>query len=234
MVGAGPSSSLATATALATGLAIFDLDRTLVRGSSLGRLARGLTEARLLRRADLAGHLLRDVVFTARGLGPAATARLRTSLLRAAAGVEQEPLLEVVQHVAPAIAADVFRGGRWLVERHLDDGHDVVLLSSSPQELVAAVANAIDPSITAIGTLAEVVGGRYTGLLAAPFCHGAGKLQRLEQILGPRDLTSATAYADATSDLPVLRACGAPVAVNPDRGLRSAATEAGWPILSFA
>lgn len=53
----------------------------------------------------------------------------------------------------------------------------------------------------------------------------------LAQALGPRDLPLATAYADAASDLPVLRACGSAVAVNPDRGLREAAGNAGWPIL---
>ena len=216
-----------------TDLAIFDLDRTLVRGSSLARLARGLSEARLLRRSDLAGHLARDAIFAAKGLGPAATERLRASLLRAAAGVERAPLVEVVDRVAPVIAGSVFAGARWMLDRHLAEGHEVVVLSSSPQELVSAVAARLDSSITAIGTVAEVVDGRYTGLLAAPFCHGAGKLERLQQELGPRDLTDATAYADAASDLPVLRSCGAPVAVNPDRGLREVAAAEGWPIVRF-
>jgi HAD superfamily hydrolase (TIGR01490 family) len=234
MVDAAPLSSRPTGTALATRQAIFDLDRTLVRGSSLARLARGLSEAGLLRRADLARHLARDTVFAIRGLGPAATSRLRVSLLRAAAGVERAPLLEVVERVAPVIAGDVFPGARWLLERHLADGHAVVLLSSSPHELVCAVAAALDASIAAVGTVAEVVDGHYTGLLAAPFCHGVGKLDRLEQALGSRDLSCATAYADAASDLPVLRASGAPVAVNPDRGLREVAAGAGWPILRFA
>ena len=215
-------------------LAVFDLDRTLVPGSSLARLARALGEAGIVRRKELAGHLLREAVFAARGLGPAAIDRLRTSLLRAAAGLEQGPLLEVVDRVGPAIAADVFPGARWLLERHLDDGHEVVLLSSSPHELVTAVAAAIDPSIIAVGTQAEIVDGRYTGLLASPFCHGPGKLLRLEEVLGWRDLKHATAYADAASDLPVFRACGSAVAVNPDRALRAVAAGEGWPILDLS
>ncbi len=233
MVGSVQASPPPPGAALATGLAVFDLDRTLVRGSSLARLARSLAEARLVRRTELAGHLVRDAVFAARGLGPAAIDRLRTSLLHAAAGVDQAPLLDVVGRIAPAIAADVYPGARWLLERHLHDGHRVVLLSSSPQELVAAVAAALDSTITAVGTVAEVVEGRYTGLLAGPFCHGAGKLTRLEQTLGRCDLHDATAYADSASVLPVLRACGTAVAVNPDRGLRDAAVAAGWPILHF-
>jgi HAD superfamily hydrolase (TIGR01490 family) len=173
-------------------------------------------------------------MFAMRGLGPSAINRLRTSLLQAAAGVEQAPLLDIVDQVGPAIAADVFPGARWLVERHLRDGHAVVLLSSSPHELVSAVARAIDPRITPVGTLAEVVDGCYTGYLAAPFCHGAGKLARLEQVVGWRELEHTTAYADSGSDLPVLRAASSPVAVNPDRTLRAAAAAAGWPILDLS
>ena len=213
---------------------MFDLDRTLVPGSSLARLARALAEEGILRRKDLAGHLVRETIFAARGLGPAALDRLRTSLLQAATGLERAPLLEVVDRVGMAVAADLYPGARWLLERHLCEGHEVVLLSSSPQELVAAVAAGIHPAVTPIGTWAEVENGRYTGLLAAPFCHGPGKLLRLEQVLGWRDLEHATSYADSASDLPVLRACGSPVAVNPDRGLRAVATAARWPILDLS
>ena len=217
-----------------TALAVFDLDRTLVPGSSLARLARALADEGILARTALAGHLLREAVFAARGLGPAALGRLRTSMLRAATGVERAPLVELAGRVGPAIASDVFPAARWLLDHHLSAGHDVVLLSSSPQELVAAVAAALDPTITPVGTCAEVVDGRFTGALAAPFCHGPGKLIRLEQVLGRRELRRTTAYADSASDLPLLRACGSPVAVNPDRGLRAVALTERWPILDLS
>ncbi len=234
MVSAAQLSPPSGGAAQATGLAVFDLDRTLVRGSSLARLARALGEAGVVRRKDLVGHLVREALFAARGLSPRAIEQLRASLLTAVAGVEQAPLLEVADRVAVSIAAEVFTGARWLLDRHIAAGHDVVLLSSSPHELVQAVATAINPVVRGVGTRAEVVEGRYTGHLSAPFCHGRAKLVRLEQELGPRDLASATAYADSGSDLPVLRACGSPVAVNPDRLLRSVAAWEGWPTLHFS
>ena len=217
-----------------TRLAVFDLDRTLVRGSSLGRLARSVADAGLVSRRDLAGHLVREAVFAARGLGTASLDRLRESLLEAVAGLDQAPLLEIADRVAPTIVADVYSGARWLLDGHLASGHAVVLLSSSPHELVSAVAARLDPSITAVGTVSEVVDGRYTGRLAGPFCHGEGKLRRLEHVVTSPDLASATAYADSTSDLPLLRAFGHPVAVNPDRGLRAVAVASRWPILDLS
>ena len=47
------------------------------------------------------------------------------------------------------------------------------------------------------------------------------------------ELDRAYAYADSLSDLPLLAACGHPVAVNPDRRLRLVAERGGWPILQF-
>src|SRR5947208_2374218 len=47
------------------------------------------------------------------------------------------------------------------------------------------------------------------------------------------DLSESTAYSDSDSDLPFLEAVGRPVVVNPDRALRTAAAERGWPVLEF-
>jgi phosphoserine phosphatase len=64
-------------------------------------------------------------------------------------------------------------------------------------------------------------------------CYGDGKVQALRLALGEIDLRGAFAYADSASDLPLLRACGHPVAINPDRSLRRVARRSGWPILTL-
>ena len=72
-----------------------------------------------------------------------------------------------------------------------------------------------------------------TGRLDGPFCYGSAKIDRLVTDVGAVDLRRAVAYADSASDLPVLLACGTPVAVNPDRGLRAVAVDRRWPIMRF-
>ena len=47
------------------------------------------------------------------------------------------------------------------------------------------------------------------------------------------DLADCYAYSDSITDLPMLEAVGHPAAVNPDRALRRAARERGWPVLVF-
>jgi len=47
------------------------------------------------------------------------------------------------------------------------------------------------------------------------------------------DLSRSYAYADSISDLPMLRAVGNPVAVNPDPPLAAIAREEDWQTLRF-
>ncbi len=135
-----------------------------------------------------------------------------------------------------AVGADVARlvphAARRLVSQHVELGDYCVVLSSSPQELVERVAANIGVQ-RGVGTRTEVVDGCFTGRLDGPFCHSDGKLARLRDELGVVDLSRAFAYSDAGSDLPLLSACGYPVAVNPDRRLRSAARAGGWPIIEL-
>lgn len=211
-------------------VAIFDLDRTLVPGSSLMELGRALADRKVIQRTAVARHAVRAAGFARRGMADSRIARLRESLLAAAADRDQEQLASVAREVGPEIASSAYPAARWLMARHKAAGDTCVVLSASPQELVEAVGHALGAD-RAVGTRTEVVDGRLTGRLDGPFCHGPGKLERLEAELGPLDLAGATAYADSGSDLPLLASCGRPVAVNPDRRLRQAATSAGWPVL---
>lgn len=214
-------------------VAIFDMDRTLLPGSSLVLLGRALVERGVIARSLLARHAASAVVFSRRGLADARIVRLRESLLAAAAGRDHHELLCIAREVGQELAAHSYPAARWLVRRHLEAGDFCVVLSASPQELVEAVAAALGAH-RAVGTCTEVVDGRLTGRLSGPFCHGPGKLERLVAELGPVELAHASAYADSMSDLPLLSACGHPVAVNPDRRLWKAAQSAGWPVLRFS
>ena len=214
------------------GVALFDLDRTLLPGSSLMELGRALADRRVIDRTTVARHAVKAAVFSRRGLPDARIERLSESLLSAAADHDRDEIARVAREVGPEIAASAHPAARWLIERHRKAGDVCVVVSASPQELVEIIGDALGAD-RAVGTRTEVVDGRFTGRLDGPFCHGAGKLERLEAEMGRLDLRQASAYADSGSDLPLLQACGHPVAVNPDRRLREAAAEAGWPVLRF-
>jgi len=214
-------------------LAIFDLDRTLVPGSSLVTLGRALVAHGLVSRRRLAGAGLRNVVFQRFGSGDSGVERIRDRALAVFAGVERVALLWALDDAAQRVVADVTPSARALLDQHLDAGDFCVVLSASPHELVERVSGRLGAHRGA-GTRAEVVDGRLSGRLDGAFCYGAGKLPCLVRALGPVDLSTASAYSDSISDRPLLEACGHPVAVNPDRKLRRLAEAEGWPLACVA
>lgn len=212
--------------------AVFDLDRTLLAGSSLVTLARVMARNGMLSGQQLLSGLAMDHVFRRRGATDDDVDRLRTTALRQVAGMDVAELCALTDEVGRNLSRQVLPGARMLLRRHQDAGDFIVILSASPQELVEAVASRLGAQ-RAVGTRAQVDGSHYTGELDGPFCYGAGKVQRLEDDLGPGSLENATAYADSASDLPVLEACHEPVAVNPDRSLHRVAKARGWPVVRF-
>lgn len=212
--------------------AVFDLDRTLLAGSSLVALARVMARSGLLSGQQLLTGLAMDQVFRRRGATDEDVDRLRTIALRQVAGTEVAPLRALTDEVGRRLSGQVLPGARMLLRRHREAGDFIVILSASPQELVEAIATRLGAQ-RAVGTRAQIDGTRYTGQLDGAFCYGSGKVERLEQDLGPGSLDAATAYADSVSDLPVLEACREPVAVNPDRQLHRVAKARHWPVVRF-
>jgi len=68
-----------------------------------------------------------------------------------------------------------------------------------------------------------------------PFVYGAGKVEAMRRFSEDHgiDLSASFAYSDSASDLPMLRAVGHPVAVNPDQSLLEVARQEGWRVMRF-
>jgi len=213
-------------------LAIFDLDRTLVSGSSLLPFASELASAGLLERRTVARAAISNARYRRRGASDGRVDSVRRGVADLAVGREYAPIAQVAIEVGARLVAEMSPAARMLVDRHLLAGDFCVVLSASPQELVDSVVHALGAH-RGVGTRAQIVEGRLTGLLDGPFCYGEGKLERLRTELGAVPLDTAWAYADSMSDLPVLAAVGWPIVVNPDRRLQRIARARQWPVLNF-
>lgn len=78
-------------------------------------------------------------------------------------------------------------------------------------------------------------GGVATGEVERPLLAGeekAAALRSYAESMGA-SMSDAKAYSDSWSDLPMLRAVGEAVAVNPQRRLARVAAARGWPILDL-
>jgi phosphoserine phosphatase len=87
----------------------------------------------------------------------------------------------------------------------------------------------------ALGSGWEKEDGAYTGRALEPFTYREGKAEAMRELATREgyDLDASYAYSDSESDLPMLRAVGNPVAVNPDAELARVAHEEGWRTIRF-
>jgi phosphoserine phosphatase len=120
-----------------------------------------------------------------------------------------------------------------LIGMHKAAGRDVVIVSSSGEEVVAPIGAMLGADHV-IATKMVVAEGKYTGEIEY-YAYGPHKAEGLRALAEERgyDLAASYAYSDSITDAPMLEAVGHPFAVNPDKALRKLAVEKGWSILAF-
>ncbi len=121
------------------------------------------------------------------------------------------------------------------VHQHQDEGRATFIVSAAGNEMVAELARVLGME-GGIGTSYEVgPDGLYTGKLNGPFVYGKGKVEAMQNYADEHgiDLAESYAYSDSASDMPMLRAVGNPVVVNPDQALAEVAKAEGWRVLRF-
>jgi len=135
----------------------------------------------------------------------------------------------VLAGVLPRIYPEVLA----IAHRHQDEGRRVYIVTAAAGDLAEMLARvlALDGGIGS--QFSGVLDGVYTGRPEGLFIYGAGKATAIEQLARERnlDLAASYAYSDSVSDLPMLRAVGHPVVVNPDRELATLARAEGWDVL---
>jgi HAD superfamily hydrolase (TIGR01490 family) len=215
--------------------AFFDLDRTLIRRSSVLALAGTFRQRGLISRVDLAKSAFWQVLFGLRGASAERVRRASEDGMRILDGFSVKEMQELVgDAMEPVLRPLVYDEPLHLVRRHREQGERVYIVSATLQEIVQHIADDLGFD-GAVGSTCEIVDGVYTGrsLRAA---HGEGKAQAIRELAASDrlDLAECTAYSDSHTDVPFLEAVGHPVAANPDRQLRRLARERGWPVVDFA
>lgn len=211
--------------------AVFDVDRTLVRGTSMESL------------------FLRWLVRRGR-IGPLRAARIGFGIARHLPlytrrgylqyhGYLEGWSVEAVREWAAAcftesIAPRVSSAGASRLTEHRASGHLTVLLSGSISPLVRELNARLGADLI-ISSEPEAVAGVYTGRLFGDHFAGPNKARAVRDLAEARglDLSASFCYADHHSDLAMLDLFGHPVPVNANEGLRLAAAERGWQVVAF-
>jgi HAD superfamily hydrolase (TIGR01490 family) len=215
--------------------AFFDLDKTLMAGSSGMQFARIATRHGIVGRRQLASWAVEHLRYRLRGT----TDERTTDVLRVArdliSGVPARSLERMNPEVMAAILPRVYPQMLDEVYAHQDAGRATFIVSAAGNGVVEPLAAVLGMD-GGIGTRYEVDGeGAFTGRFDGPFVYGAGKVEAMEAFATEHgiDLAASYAYSDSLSDLPMLRAVGNPVVVNPDPPLAEIAREEGWQTMHF-
>jgi HAD superfamily hydrolase (TIGR01490 family) len=216
------------------GAAFFDLDRTLMAGSSGLHWARAARGAGLLTRRRMARYGWENVKFRLQGSTDTATDRVRREVGEMIAGQRVVDLQRLAPKVLAGVLPRLYPQMLDVAHAHQDAGRPVYICTAASQEMAGMLADVLSFD-GALGARSEVVDGRYTGHAAGPFTYREGKAQAMRELADAEgiDLGASYAYSDSESDLPMLRAVGHPVVVNPDAELARVAREEGWEIMRF-
>jgi HAD superfamily hydrolase (TIGR01490 family) len=119
------------------------------------------------------------------------------------------------------------------VREHRQLGHRTVLITGALNFVVEPIRPLFDDIVCAEMT-AE--GGVYTGELVEVPPTGESRAQAMMDYADryELDLRESVAYADSTSDLPMLDIVGFPVAVNPETRLAALARKRGWLVENWS
>ena len=215
--------------------AFFDLDRTLIAGSSTFVFGIAAWRNDLVPTSQFARDALGALQFRLSGASDDSVDELRERMLGAVKGVRQADLVALNAIVVPKLLERIRPEATALLDLHRKAGRDTYIVSASPREVVEALAQALGMT-GGLGSVGAVVDGVYTGELVGPFCYGPGKVEAVRELAAWEgyDLERCYAYSDSASDLPMLEAVGHPVAVNPDAALARTARRNGWPVVIFS
>lgn len=215
--------------------AFFDLDKTVIAKSSALAFGRPFYRDGLISRRDVVQSAYAQLMFRlGGGTDEQAMARTRDYLAALCKGWRVEQVQQIVaETLEELINPYVYAEAATLISEHQAAGRDVVLVSASGDEMVRPIG-ALLGITDIIATRMRIVDGRYSGDVEF-YAAGPAKAVGVRELAEARgyDLADCYAYSDSSSDLPLLNLVGHPSAVNPDRTLRRAAVENGWPVLEF-
>jgi HAD superfamily hydrolase (TIGR01490 family) len=215
--------------------AFFDLDKTLMAGSSAMVFARVANQHGLVPRKQLAKWGADHLRYRLRGSSDAQTNSVLEVAQRVFADVPEREISRMGPELMAGILPRIYPQMLDEVHRHQDDGRATFIVSAAGNDLVSSLARVLGME-GGIGTRWEVgPDDAYTGEMEGPFVYGEGKVKAMRRFAEEHeiDMDASYAYSDSASDLPMLRCVGHPVVVNPDAALAEIAKAEGWPVMRF-
>ncbi|MYT70348.1 HAD family hydrolase [Streptomyces sp. cg28] len=216
--------------------AFFDLDNTVMQGAAIFHFGRGLYKRKFFQRRELTRFAWQQAWFRIAGIeDPEHMQDAQNSALSIVKGHRVAELMSIGEEIYDEYMAErIWPGTRALAQAHLDAGQKVWLVTAAPVEIATVIARRLGLT-GALGTVAESIGGVYTGRLVGEPLHGPAKAEAVRALAAAEglELGRCAAYSDSHNDIPMLSLVGHPYAINPDAKLRTYAKERDWRLRDY-
>jgi HAD superfamily hydrolase (TIGR01490 family) len=215
--------------------AFFDLDKTIIAKSSVLAFGRPFYQGGLINRRAVLRSAYAQFMFALAGADADQIERMREYLTSMCSGWDVSQVRDIVSETLHEIIDPiVYDEAVELIALHKAAGRDVVIVSTSGEEVVAPIGAMLGAD-DIVATQMVVQDGKYTGEIGR-YAFGEEKAVAVRALAEKRgyDLAGSYAYSDSVTDIPMLEAVGHAYAVNADRALRKAAAEHDWPLLTFS
>ncbi|HEX2246440.1 MAG TPA: HAD-IB family hydrolase, partial [Arthrobacter sp.] len=165
-----------------TGAVFFDVDNTLMRGASLFHVGRKMYQRGAFRMRDVAGFAIKQGKFLWRGENLKDIQSVRDTAMALGAGLMVTDVKALGEEVYDEIiASKIWPGTRALADQHLRAGRKVWLVTATPLTVAEVIADRLGLD-GALGTVAEIADGAYTGALVGEILHGPAKAYAVAEL----------------------------------------------------
>ena len=216
--------------------AFFDVDNTLIRGSTIYFLGRGMYQRGFFTKKDISRFVLANLRFRLTGKeNKEEIARFQKSATDFIGGHSVKDIEVIAQEIYDEfVSPAIWQGTIDIAQKHLSNNEEVWLVTAAPEDMAVLIANRLGFT-GALGSKAEIKDGSYTGAMNGALLHGKEKVKAVQELATRTglDLSNCYAYSDSNNDLPLLQCVGHPSAINPDAILGLRAMAEGWPIHDF-
>ena len=153
-------------------VAFFDVDNTLLKGSTLFFLGRGMYQRGFFTKKDISAFVLANLRYRLTGKeNKDEIARFQnaaTDFIKGHNVVEIEKIGQEIyeEYVSPAI----WQGTVEIAQEHLSKGEEVWLVTAAPEDMAVLIAKRLGFT-GALGSKAETKDGKYTGAMQMSLIH---------------------------------------------------------------
>src|SRR5918999_85646 len=166
-----------------TAAAFFDVDNTMMRGASIYYLARGLAARNYFTSGDLVRFAWRQLRYRLLAVEHGSDiSAVKAAALAFIEGWNVDEMAGLTEEIFDELMADrIWSGTHALARLHLDAGQRVWLVTAAPVELGRIIAQRLGLT-GALGTVAEIRDGEYTGRLVGDMLHGPAKAEAVKAL----------------------------------------------------